>query len=56
MLEPNAAMYGCQTWSMTDRIALSKLFGEEHFEQGVQASKLVRSLENQNQPRTEGII
>jgi hypothetical protein len=46
MLEPTAATYGCQTWNM---------LGEEHFEEGVCASKWVRGLENQNQPRTEGI-
>jgi hypothetical protein len=41
---------------MTDRITVSKFLGEEHFEEGMQASKWVRDLENQNQRRTEGII
>jgi hypothetical protein len=39
MLEPIVVMYGCQTWSMTDRITVSKFLGEEHFEEGMQASK-----------------
>jgi hypothetical protein len=38
MSELIAAMYGRQTWSMTDRITLSKFSGEEHFEEGVWAS------------------
>jgi hypothetical protein len=33
--EPTVAMYGCQTWSVTDRITLSKFLGEEHFDEGV---------------------
>jgi hypothetical protein len=38
MSEPIAAMYGCQTWSMTDTITVSKFLVEEHFEEGVWAS------------------
>jgi hypothetical protein len=53
--KPTAVMCGCQTWSMTDRITISKFLGEEYFEEGVWASNRVRGLENENQPRTEGI-
>jgi hypothetical protein len=55
MLEPTVAMYGCQIWSVTDSITVSKFLGLEHFQEGVWASNTVRDLENENQPRTEGI-
>jgi hypothetical protein len=42
MLEPTVTMYGCQTWSVTDRITVSKFLEEEHFEEGVWASNWVR--------------
>jgi hypothetical protein len=56
MLEPIVVMYECQTWDMTDRITVSEFLGEEHFEEGIRATKWVRDLENQNQRRTEGTI
>jgi hypothetical protein len=47
MSEPTVAMYRCHTWTMTDRITLSKFLGDEHFEDGVWAGDCVRGMENQ---------
>jgi hypothetical protein len=40
MLEPTVAMYGCQMWSMTDMITLSKFLGEKHFQEGLWTSSM----------------
>jgi hypothetical protein len=54
MLKP-FAMHGCETFAMTEKDKFNT-WNPETFEEWQSTSKWASCLENQNQPKTEGII